>query len=72
MIAGEDIEVFIHVLKCNFKIDKEQLKKDLIFYFSIKKIIEKSTILDVNKVLNFVQNAVDKMEEKLEKNSISF
>jgi sigma-54 dependent transcriptional regulator of gfr operon len=66
LIGGEDVEAFIHILKCNFKIDEEQLKKDLVFNFSIKKIIEKLTILDVNKVLNFVQNAVDKMEEKLE------
>lgn len=66
LIGGEDVEAFINILKCNFKIDEEQLKKDLVFNFSIKKIIEKLTILDVNKVLNFVQDAVDKMEEKLE------
>ncbi|KZL88959.1 sigma 54-interacting transcriptional regulator [Clostridium magnum] len=65
LIGGEDVEAFINILKSNFKIDEEQLKKDLIFNFSIKKIIEKLTILDVNKVLNFVQDAVDKVEEKL-------
>lgn len=27
LIGGEDIEVFIHILKCNFKVDEEQLKK---------------------------------------------
>lgn len=66
LIGGEDIDAFIDILKCNFNIDQEQLKKDLVFNFSIKKIIEKLTILDVNKVLNFIQDAVDKMEEKLE------
>lgn len=65
LIGGEDIDSFINILRCNFNIDEEQLKKDLVFNFSIKKIIEKLTILDVNKVLNFVQDAVDKMEEKL-------
>ncbi|WP_432405601.1 sigma 54-interacting transcriptional regulator [Wukongibacter sp. M2B1] len=66
LISGENIEELIDVLKNNFNIDEEQLKKDLVFNFSIKKIIEKLTILDVNKVLNFVQTAVDKIEEKLE------
>ncbi|MZK51284.1 sigma 54-interacting transcriptional regulator [Clostridium beijerinckii] len=65
LIGGEDIDSFINILRCNYNIDEEQLKKDLVFNFSIKKIIEKLTILDVNKVLNFVQDAVDKMEEKL-------
>ena len=66
LIGGENIEEFINILKRNFNIDEEQLKKDLVFNFSIKKIIEKMTILDVNKVLSYVQTAVDKMEEKLE------
>lgn len=66
LISEENIEEFTNILKCNFDIDEERLKKDLIFNFSIKKIIEKLTILDVNKVLNFVQAAVEEMEEKLE------
>lgn len=44
LIGGEDIDSFINILRCNFNIDEEQLKKDLVFNFSIKKIIEKLTI----------------------------
>ncbi|MCD2345578.1 sigma 54-interacting transcriptional regulator [Clostridium guangxiense] len=66
LISGEDIEDFINILNCNFKINETQLKKDLVFKFSLKRIIGKLTILDVNKVLTFVQDAVDKMEEKFD------
>lgn len=66
LISGEDIEDFINILNCNFKVNETQLKKDLVFKFSLKRIIEKLTILDVNKVLTFVQDAVDKMEERFD------
>ncbi|MCC0627770.1 MULTISPECIES: sigma 54-interacting transcriptional regulator [unclassified Clostridioides] len=68
LIVGDEIDEFISLLKCNFEIDEEQLKKDLVFNFSIKKIIENLTILDVGKILKSIEKAVDKMEEKFDIN----
>ena len=66
LISGEEIQDFINILKKNFEIDEDKLKKDILFNFSIKKIIGNLTILDVEKVLKSIEQAVDKMEEKLD------
>lgn len=65
LIGGEEIDEFIDLLNLNFDIDVDQLKKDLVFNFSTKKIIENLTILDANKILKSVEKVVDKIEYKL-------
>lgn len=66
LMSGQEIDDFISLLKCNFQIDSEKLKKDLVFNFSTKKIIEDLTILDAGKILKSIEKAVDKIEEKLD------
>ncbi|SKA79009.1 sigma-54 dependent transcriptional regulator, gfr operon transcriptional activator [Clostridium sp. USBA 49] len=65
LINGEEIQKLINILKDNFEFDEQQLKKELVFNFSIKKIVENLTILDPNKILRFVEKATDKIEENL-------
>ena len=66
LIGGEEIEGFISILKENFDVDSEKLKKDLVLNFSTKKIIENLTILDANKILRSIEQAVDRLEKLLD------
>lgn len=68
LINGEEIEEFIGILKQNFEVDGDKLKKDLVFNFSMKKIIENLTILDATKILKSIEKAVDRVEDKLDIN----
>ena len=53
-----------------FDIRDKDLKEQLMFSFSINKIIENLTILDATKLLRLVQSAVSVAEETLEIDSI--
>ena len=63
MINGEAIGTFINCLYGNFEIEEETLKEDLIFNFSLSKIVENLTILDADKVLTSVQSAISEIEK---------
>ena len=66
LINGEDVEKFISILQDYFDIRDKDLKEQLMFSFSINKIIENLTILDATKLLRLVQSAVSVAEETLE------
>lgn len=65
LINGEEIQKLIDILKYNFQFDEQQLKKELVFNFSIKRIVENLTILDPNKILRLVEKATGRIEENL-------
>lgn len=65
LINGEDIETFITILQDYFDIRNKDLKEQLMFSFSINKIIENLTILDPAKLLRLVQSAISAAEENL-------
>ncbi|MFR3362835.1 MAG: sigma 54-interacting transcriptional regulator [Enterococcus canintestini] len=65
LINGTDIEKFVSILKDYFDISDKALKEQLMFSFSINKIIENLTILDATKLLRLVQSAVSLAEENL-------
>lgn len=65
LINGTDIEKFVSILKGYFDISDKALKEQLMFSFSINKIIENLTILDATKLLRLVQSAVSLAEENL-------
>lgn len=66
LINGKAIEQFVEILQKHFDTEKEHLKEELMFNFSIHKIIENLTILDANKLLRLVQEAVTEAEKQLE------
>ncbi|WP_088839061.1 sigma 54-interacting transcriptional regulator [Listeria sp. ILCC792] len=66
LISGTHITEFIRLLKQHFELDEEELRKDLIFNFSLKKIIQNMTVLDAEKVLQNVERSVEFMEAKLD------
>lgn len=63
LINGEAVEEFSKLLQDQVALDAETLKNQLIFNFSINKIVENLTILDANKVLRLVQKAVKELEK---------
>lgn len=65
LINGEDIEKFVKILQDYFEISDKELKEQLMFSFSINKIIENLTILDAAKLLKSVQNVVSEVENNL-------
>ncbi len=65
LINGTDIEKFVMILNDHFDITDKVLKEQLMFSFSINKIIENLTILDAAKLLRLVQSAVSLAEENL-------
>lgn len=62
LINGEAVGEFAELLHEQVDIDSEAFKNQLIFNFSINKIVENLTILDATKVLRLVQKAVQELE----------
>lgn len=65
LLNGEAVERFVNILQQYFPIEDQQVKDDLIFSFSINKIVENLTILDANKLLRFIQKALIEVEKHL-------
>lgn len=65
LISGEAIDGFVHYLEKELTIEVNDLQKELIFNFSISKIVENLTILDPDKVLSFVQKAIKELSRLL-------
>lgn len=63
LINGEAVSEFAELLHEQVDIDSEAFKSQLIFNFSINKIVENLTILDATKVLRLVQKAVKELEK---------
>ncbi|EPI15268.1 PRD domain protein [Enterococcus faecium SD1C-2] len=63
LINGEAVSEFAELLHEQVDIDSEAFKSQLIFNFSINKIVENLTILDAMKVLRLVQKAVKELEK---------
>lgn len=66
LINGEKMTDFVTILRQHFAIEGDSIEDELIFNFSINKIVENITILDANKLLRFVQRAVAQVEQLLE------
>ncbi|BCA85677.1 transcriptional antiterminator [Enterococcus saigonensis] len=66
LINGQDIEKFVTILQDYFDISDKELKEQLMFSFSINKIIESLTILDATKLLRLVQSAISDVEINLD------
>lgn len=66
LINGQDIEKFITILQDYFDVSDKALKEQLMFSFSLNKIVENLTILDADKLLRFVQSAISKVEINLD------
>jgi sigma-54 dependent transcriptional regulator of gfr operon len=58
LINGAAITDFVAILEQHFELKDEHLKEELIFNFSINKIVENLTILDADKLLRLVQRAI--------------
>ncbi|MFP9042045.1 transcriptional antiterminator, partial [Enterococcus faecalis] len=65
LINGKAIGEFVHYLEKELTIEVNDLQKELIFNFSISKIVENLTILDPDKVLSFVQKAIKELSKLL-------
>lgn len=65
LVNGERIGQFIELLQDYFPIEEKDIEDELIFNFSINKIVENLTILDATKLLRLVQTAVGQTEELL-------
>lgn len=58
LINGERMGLFVDLLREHFEIEQDGIKEELIFNFSINKIVENLTILDATKLLRLVQRAI--------------
>lgn len=63
LISGSSVDKLVDILKGSYDVDQSQLKNDLLFNFSINKIVENLTILDPKKILNLVQKAIKNLEK---------
>ena len=68
LVNGERIGQFIELLQVHYAVEKKNIEDELIFNFSINKIVENLTILDATKLLRLVQNAIGQTEELLGEN----
>ncbi|GMA52693.1 transcriptional antiterminator [Alicyclobacillus contaminans] len=66
LVNGELIDDFVQIMVQKFAIDGEALKQELIFNFSLKKMVENLTILDADRVLNLVSASIGEMQRVLE------
>lgn len=65
LITGDDVGKLVQLVENEVKIDASKLKEELIFNFSLKKMIESLVILDTEKVLSLVKEAIKRLEEIL-------
>ncbi len=63
LITGDEVGKLVHLVEHEVKIDATKLKDELIFNFSLKKMIESLVILDVDKVLALVKRAINRLEK---------
>lgn len=68
LINGEKTSKFLELMSDHFEIERDKLEDELIFNFSINKIVENLTILDANKLLRLVQKAIAQTEQLLHEN----
>lgn len=66
LVNGELIDDFVKMMVQKFTIDGEYLKQELVFNFSLKRMVENLTILDADRVLNLVSTSIDEMQRVLE------
>lgn len=66
LVNGELIDEFVQTIAQQFSVDGENLKQELIFNFSLKKMVENLTILDADRVLQLVSETISEMERVLE------
>ncbi|EOL42565.1 sigma 54-interacting transcriptional regulator [Enterococcus phoeniculicola] len=66
LISGEQVDQLMSLLKQHATFSESELRQNLVFNFSIKKIVENLVILDAEKVLTLVKKAVDNLEEILQ------
>ncbi|WP_165005363.1 MULTISPECIES: sigma 54-interacting transcriptional regulator [unclassified Enterococcus] len=66
LVSGEKVEQFIELLEKQLPINAGMLKEELVFHFSLKKIVENLVILDAEKVLGLVKKAVGRLEKMLQ------
>lgn len=66
LVNGEQIDDFVQIIAQKFAVDGENLKQELIFNFSLKKMVESLTILDADRVLNLVSESISEMQRVLE------
>ncbi|KAF1301057.1 sigma 54-interacting transcriptional regulator [Enterococcus saccharolyticus] len=66
LVNGEMIDGLVDLLSDYFEVDIEKLKQELIFNFSLRKMVETLTILDADRVLHSVREAIDELERSLE------
>ncbi|MTD41861.1 PRD domain-containing protein [Erwinia sp. CPCC 100877] len=66
LINGAAISEFVTILEQHFELEDEHLEEELIFNFSINKIVENLTILDADKLLRLVQRALVEASRLLE------
>lgn len=65
LITGDDVGKLVQLVENEVEIDASKLKDELIFNFSLKKMIESLVILDTEKVLSLVKEAIKRLEEIL-------
>lgn len=66
LINGEKIEEFITILQQYFTINEKDIHNEVLFNFSISKIVQNLTILDGTKLLRFVQKAIDSVQSLMD------
>lgn len=66
LINGERMADFVEILGQHFEIEGDSIEDELIFNFSINKIVENITILDADKLVRYVQRAIAQVEQLLE------
>lgn len=67
LITGDEVEKLVRLVEHEVEIDAMKLRDDLIFNFSLKKMIENLVILDVEKVLALVKAAIERLEKILDR-----
>jgi len=66
LVNGELIDEFVQNIAQHFRVDDQGLKQELIFNFSLKKMVENLTILDADRVLYLVSETINEIERVLE------
>lgn len=66
LVNGELIDEFVQSVAQQFNVDDQNLKQELIFNFSLKKMVENLTILDADRVLYLVSETINEIERGLE------
>lgn len=65
LITGEHIDILVNILHKYIEFDEDTFRSELVFNFSIKKVLENITILDAEKALSMIKKSLESIEKRM-------